>query len=167
MFNGEIIFYKKNTEKMVLLHYKWKTWYQVQGWKTLRTFLSCTKHPFVRHKILCKKTISYQCSRMIPRNEFKVFISPIENKLACFAIAKAHFRYPQSLCFFIVVHPNTKSLSQRGIAYEKLSTRFYNSFSAELVIFTDMNMNIFGRQEFKNILKRKLCNCMGQLLLIY
>ena len=33
MFNGEIIFSKKDIEKVVLLYYKWKTWYQVQAWK--------------------------------------------------------------------------------------------------------------------------------------
>ena len=33
MFNGEMIFHKKDTDKVVLLHYKWKTWYQVQGKK--------------------------------------------------------------------------------------------------------------------------------------
>ena len=45
MFNGELlIFLKKDTEKVVLLHYKW---HQVQGWKNL----------FVGHNILCKKTV--------------------------------------------------------------------------------------------------------------
>ena len=47
MFNGEIIFLKKDTEKVVLLHYKWK----IQGLKKLYVqSLSCTKFPFLGHK---------------------------------------------------------------------------------------------------------------------
>ena len=33
MCNGEIISYKKDKEKVVLLHYKRITWYYVQDWK--------------------------------------------------------------------------------------------------------------------------------------
>ena len=48
MFNGEIIFHKKDTEKVVLLHYKSERLnIKFGAEKALCTFLSCTKRPFV------------------------------------------------------------------------------------------------------------------------
>ena len=36
-----------------------------------------------------------------------------------------------------------------------------------LVVFIAMNTYSYKRQEFQNILEINLCNCFGQLLLIY
>ena len=66
MFNGEIIFHKKDTEKVVLLHYKWKTQYQVLDWKNIVhiSFMHQTSFcQFIENEISCKKAILYQYSR--------------------------------------------------------------------------------------------------------
>ena len=85
-------------------------------------------------------------------------------------MAKAHFSTMSVfLHSVIVVHPRTKSLVQQGIAYKKFCTRFYNSFSPGLEVFIDMDMYMLtdGRNFKTFLLKRKLCNCMGQLRYLF
>ena len=119
------------------------------------TFLSCTKHPFVGHKIFCHKTVWQQYSQ---RNELKVFVSPGGQRWKIdwhtLQIAKAYFKYLQGVYFFIVVHPSTKSLVPQGIVYKKLCTRFYNFFSPGLIVFIDINMYLLTEsRNFKTFLK--------------
>ena len=56
---------------------------------------------------------------------------------------------------------------------KKLWTRISNSFSPEInFIWTSgfyrhEQLYTYGRQEFQNILERKVCNCFGQLVHVY
>ena len=66
------------------------------------------------------------------------------------------------------VHINQKFQQVMKKFCPKISISFSRLPSCELVVFIDMNANILtGRQEFQNILGKKLCNCFGKLLLIY
>ena len=59
MSNGEIIFHLKRifwkgcviTRERVYIYY-----YQIQGWKILHMFVSCTKHPFERAQNIAHKS---------------------------------------------------------------------------------------------------------------
>ena len=146
MFNGEIIFHKKDTEKVVFSTSE-RLDNDIKSSSGLKNLFVHFYHApnillwgtkYCARKQLCNNTL-YR------RNELKVLISPPGRPVPCqwwkinvhsLQIAKASFKYPQVLCFFIVVHPSTKSKA----SWLCTCTRFYSPFSPGLMVFIDMSM---------------------------
>ena len=169
MFNGEIIFHLKWIQKR-LCYYKWKAWYKLLSSSGLKKFYACFYYPpnsFLRGtKYRATKPL---CSNNLKRNDWKFMFPWRKINWHVFQIAKARFRY--TICFMISekritrctylhcggVRMHQKSLNKQGIQ-KQLCTRISRIYE---------HVYTYRGREFQNVLKRKLCNCFGQLLLIY
>ena len=112
------------------------------------------------------------CSNTLKSNELKFYIRMKSNNLACFTNVHVYLyrkkEEKQGACFFLVVHAwNQKfqNSTHKNCASEFLTLSALKSPSCELVVFKDMST--CRRQEFQNILERKLCSSFGQLLDVY
>lgn len=94
------ISFKKHTERVVLLQVKEKVdtnYRQVQGWKILRTFPSCTKHFFEGHDDTRTQLCSFENEKLISRTWFGSWFLKIVSR---------------ATCFFTLVHAFTKNLKK-------------------------------------------------------
>ena len=71
----------------------------------------------------------------------------------------------QGVWFFTVVHASTKSLNETHTKFFQLLN--YTFMWTSDFYWYEHVYTYRRRQEFQNIPERKLCNCFGQLLLIY
>ena len=169
MFNGEIIFHKKDTEKVVFSTSE-RLDNDIKSSSGLKNLFVHFYHApnillwgtkYCARKQLCNNTLDR-------RNELKVLISPPGRPVPCqwwkinghsLQIAKASFKYPQVLCFFIVVHPSTKSLVQQGFmalhlhqilqSFQSWTNGFYWYEHVQMYILTEgRNFRTFLKENY-------------------
>ena len=133
---------------------------QVQDWKKI-VYVSITKHPFEGDEISVTKTIA------LPWKWKANFISATQYH-------KVHVFSPCWMLVLKVSRRNTNFFWSFKLPLCGLvrNVRFLRNICGvfKKYIYLLMNTHVFTyrrRQEFQNILERKLCSCFGQLLLIY
>ena len=136
--------------------------------KISRMLLSCMhQNPFMGQEISCTKTIVWEYSKKegIESLQFPCKI------INWHGLDIAHFRFQD--CHIISEKSIMMCKHRFTKAHKKSCTRISNSFSPEInFIWTSgfyrcEHLCTYRRQEFQNILERKLCNCFGQLLHVY
>ena len=131
---------------------------QVQGWKILssHTFNSPNIPLFEEYGIPVTKKL---CSRHVLKMKKGSFHSATQ--FGSWFLKEIS----QGARFFAVVNASTKSLNE-------VHTKFFQPLNYTFMWTSDFYWyeHVYtyrSRQEFQNIFERKLCNCFGQLLLIY
>ena len=111
------------------------------------------------------------CSNTLKSIELKFYISLNENKLTCFTNSWGSFQVPNLVYgFWKNYHEVHVSSLWWSMHAPKVWTNFKQGIQKKLCTRISRiyeHVSTYRRNEFQSILERELCNCFGQLLLIY